>query len=163
MKQFADWKWREAPSYAIGQEVWLDARNLKTERPAKKLSLRRLGPFRVLRPVPQDAHYPSTYRLALPPSWKIHPVFHVSLLQPALLNTDLHLVATDNNRPPPDVINGEEEYEVEMILDHRGGKRCRQYLVKWRGYPVSDATWEPKTSLRHAPDILLRYEDSLKG
>jgi hypothetical protein len=80
MKRFVDWKWREAPSYTIGQEVWLDAQNLKTEHPAKKLSLRRLSPFKVLGPVPQDAHYPSTYHLALPPSWKIHLVFHVSLL-----------------------------------------------------------------------------------
>jgi hypothetical protein len=80
MKRFADRKRREAPSYAVGQEVWLDAQNLKTEHPAKKLSLRRLSPFKVLRPVPQDAHYPSAYRLALPPSWRIHLVFHVSLL-----------------------------------------------------------------------------------
>jgi hypothetical protein len=80
MKQFADQKWREAPSYAVGQEVWLDAQNVKTEHPEKKLSLRRLSPFNVLRPVPQDAHYPSTYHLALPPSWKIHLVFHMSLL-----------------------------------------------------------------------------------
>jgi hypothetical protein len=129
----------------------------------KKLSLRRLGPFKVLGPVPQDAHYPSAYRLALPPSWRIHPVFHMSLLQPALLNTDLHLAATDNNRPLPDIINSEEEYEVDTILDHQGGKHRHQYLVKWQGYPVSDATWEPKTSLHHAPDIILRYEDLLEG
>jgi hypothetical protein len=97
MKQFVDQKWREAPSYAIGQEVWLDTWNLKTEHPAKKLSLRQLGPFKVLRLVPQDVHYPSAYRLVLLLSWKIHLVFHMSLLQPALLNTDLHLAATDNN------------------------------------------------------------------
>jgi hypothetical protein len=97
MKRFADLKQREAPSYTIGQEVWLDAHNLKTEHPAKKLSLQRLGPFKILGPVPQDMHYPSTYRLALLPSWKIHPVFHVSLLQLALLNNDLHLAVTDVN------------------------------------------------------------------
>jgi hypothetical protein len=80
MKRFADRKRREAPSYAIGQEVWLDAWNLKTERPAKKLSLWRLGPFKVLGPVPQDAHYPSAYCLALLPSWKIHPVYILFLI-----------------------------------------------------------------------------------
>jgi hypothetical protein len=70
----------EAPSYAVGQEVWLDAQNLKTEHLMKKSSLQWLGPFKILGPVPQDGHYPSAYRLALLPSWKIHLVIHVSLL-----------------------------------------------------------------------------------
>jgi hypothetical protein len=163
MKWFADWKRREVPLYAVGQEVWLDAQNLKTECPTRKLSLWWLSPFKILGPVPQDAHYPSTYRLALLPSWKIHPVFHVSLLWPALLNTDLHPAAIDNNWLLPDIINGEEEYEVEVILDHQGGKHHHQYLVKWWGYPPLDATWEPKYSLCHAPNIVLHYEDLLEG
>jgi hypothetical protein len=50
-----------------------------------------------------------------------------------------------------------------VILDHQGGKRHHQYLVKWQGYLHSDATWEPKVSLHHAPDIILCYEDSLEG
>jgi hypothetical protein len=95
-KQFADQKWKEAPSYTVGQEVWLDAWNLKTEHLMKKLSLQRLGPFKVLGLVLQDAHYPSAYHLVLPPSWKIHLVFHMLLLQLALLNTDLHPMAIDN-------------------------------------------------------------------
>jgi hypothetical protein len=91
-------------------------------------------------PVPQDAHSPSTYQLALPPSWKVHPVFHMSLLRPAVLNDRLHPLAIINVQPPPDIIHGEEEYEVKAVLDHQGGKRHRQYLVKWCGYPNSDTT-----------------------
>jgi hypothetical protein len=144
MKQFMDQKWKEAPLYVIGQKVWLDTRNIQTEHPSKKLDQHRLGPFEVLAPVPHDAHSPSAYRLALPPSWKIHPVFHVSLLRPANIYSGLHPVAMVEDRPPPDIIQGEEEYEVEAILDHRGGKHIRQYLIKWKGYPSSDATWEPR-------------------
>jgi hypothetical protein len=163
MKQFVDRKWKEAPLYAIGQKVWLDARNIQTERPSKKLDQHRLSPFEILAPVPHDAHSPSAYRLALPPSWKIHPVFHVSLLRPANINSGLHPVVAVEDHPPPDVIQGEEEYEVETILDHRGGKRRRQYLVKWKGYPSSDTTWEPRRALRHAPDVVNRYESALEG
>ena len=46
-------------------------------------------------------------------------------------------------RPPPDLIDNEEEYEVEQILDSRtrGRNRRIQYLVKWVGYPDSDNQW----------------------
>jgi hypothetical protein len=79
--------------------------------------------------VPKDAHSPSAYQLALPPSWKVHLVFHVSLLRPTILNDQLHPPAVINVWPPPDIIQGEEEYEVEVVLDHQGGKRHCQYLV----------------------------------
>jgi hypothetical protein len=113
--------------------------------------------------VPKDAHSPSTYRLALPPSWKAHLVFHVSLLRPTVLSDQLHPPAIIDIWPLPDIIQGEEEYEVEAVLDHWGGKWRHQYLVKWHGYPNSDTIWEPKSSLRHAPDIISHYESSLEG
>jgi hypothetical protein len=69
----------------------------------------------------------------------------------------------DDTQPLPGFIDGEEEFEVKMILDHQGGKHRWEYLVKWRGYPVSDATWEPKRSLHHAPDVVLQYEEGLEG
>jgi hypothetical protein len=87
----------------------------------------------------------------------------MSLLMPTNINSDLHPVAMVEDRPPPDIIQGEEEYEVEAILDHRGGKRRRQYLIKWKGYPSSDITWELKWALRHAPDIVTRYKSDLEG
>jgi hypothetical protein len=87
----------------------------------------------------------------------------VSLLRPANINSDLHPVAAVEDHPPPDIIQGEEEYEVEVILDHRGGKCRRQYLIKWKGYLSLDVTWELGWALCHAPDIVNRYESILKG
>ena len=83
---------------------------------------------------------PITYQLTLPEQWKIHPVFHVDLLTP-YKETTFH--GANYTRPPPDLINNEEEYEVEEILDSRvrGRKRQVQYLVKWVGYPDSDNQW----------------------
>ena len=79
-----------------------------------------------------------TYRLTLPSQWKIHNVFHACLLTPDK-KTDLH--GDTETRPPPDLINGNEEYEVEVILTHRTYKnRQTRYLVKWKGYDSSENT-----------------------
>jgi hypothetical protein len=74
------------------------------------------------------------------PKWKIHPVFPVDLLTP-YKETDLH--GPNYMIPPPDLIKGEEEFEVECILDsrHFGCNKKIQYLVKWTGYPDSDNQW----------------------
>ena len=116
-----------------------------------KLSPKREGPFKVL-----DVLSPWTYRLELPPQWRIHPVFHASLLTPYHEN-DTH--GPTHPRPPPDVINNEEEFEVEAILAHKGTGNRTRYLVKWVGYPTSENTWEPAANLSNAGDILTAYKD----
>ena len=55
------------------------------------------------------------------------------------------------------VVDGEEEYEVEAILRHKGKGAQRSYLVMWQGYPITEASWEPKSHLRNAPLILEDY------
>ena len=67
----------------------------------------------------------------------------------------------DQSHPLPNLIQGIEEYEVDQILDHRHGKRRRQYLVKWKGYPELEATWEKASDLKHAPDAIHIYLESL--
>ena len=98
---------------------------------------------------------PVTYQLTLPTTWQIHPVFHASLLSP-YVETDAH--GPNYSRPPPDLISGEEFYEVEQIQDHQhhGCSRTLQYLIKWKGSPKSDNTWEP-ADLVLAPDLLTKY------
>ena len=62
-------------------------------------------------------------------------------------------------RPPsPMVVDGEEQYEVEAIFRHKGKAAQPLYLVMWKGYPITEASWEPKLHLRNAPLIL---EDDL--
>jgi hypothetical protein len=83
---------------------------------------------------------PITYQLTLPGTWKIHNVFHVDLLNP-YIKTEFH--GPNYTRPPPDLVQGEEEYKVEKVLDSRQyGRGCKiQYLIKWKGYPESDNKW----------------------
>jgi hypothetical protein len=97
MKRFMDRKRKEVPRFTPGESVWLDLRNISTGHPLKKLDACHMGPFEVIKGIPRDACTPSTYHLCLPLSWKVHPVFHVSLLQPAYERVDLHLVDEDSN------------------------------------------------------------------
>ena len=84
---------------------------------------------------------PVNYRLRLPTQWSIHDVFHTDLLTP-YRETRTH--GPNYLRPPPELVDGVEEFEVERILDsrRRGRGRKLQYLVKWVGYPDSDNQWE---------------------
>ena len=63
--------------YHVGDQVWLEGKNLKFPYQATKLNPKHYGPFRVTREIS-----PVAYQLQLPPSWNIHPVFHASLLSP---------------------------------------------------------------------------------
>src|SRR6266404_313034 len=141
--------------YSQGQQVWLDATHLKLPHQKAKLTPKRLGPFKILKEIS-----PVAYRLALPVNWRIHDVFHASLLNP-YHETKVH--GPNFTRPPPDLIKGEEEYEVERIVAHRmfGRSKSLQYLIKWRGYPESDNSWEPADQV-HAPDLVKHYHSAAK-
>ena len=83
-------------------------------------------------------------------------MFHIDLLTP-YRETDLH--GSNYSRPAPDLVNNEEEYKVEKILDTRqfGRGRKRQYLIKWKGYPDSDNEWVDKQDI-HAPEAIREFE-----
>jgi len=97
------------PKLEISDEVWLLCRHVKTNRPSSKLDYKRLGKFPIIQKVSSHA-----YKLDLPTSMKIHPVFHISLLEPA--STD-PLPGQIQPTPPPVIIEEEPEWEVEEILD----------------------------------------------
>ena len=143
---------REGRKFQKDDLVWLEGRNLKTDQPASKLAAKRYGPFPVVQVLS-----PVTYQLTLPEQWKIHPVFHVDLLTP-YKETAFH--GANYTRPPPDLINNEEEYEVEQVLDSRvrGRNRKIQYLVKWVGYPDSDNQWLDADQLT-ADDAIREFKE----
>ena len=97
---------------------------------------------------------PVVYRLNLPPGWKIWPVFHVSKLKRFRRSNEF---VREDQPLPPILVDGEEEYEVKGILRHKGDGALRRYLVLWKGYPLTEATWEPECHLEHAPQILEDY------
>jgi hypothetical protein len=144
-KEFADEHRCTPPPFKIGDQVWLLRRNVKTNRPSGKLDFKRLGPFTIIKEV-----NPVAFRLNLPPSLKIHDVFHVSLLEPYFPNS---IPGRTQEPPPPVTIEGETEYEVNEILDSKILRRRLLYLVDWKGYAPSERSWEPAKHL-HCPELV---------
>ena len=140
--------------YQKGDQVWLDGRNMKTYHPSAKLAAKRHGPFPIER-----ALSPIDYQLTLPEQWKIHDVFHVDLLTP-YRETEFH--GPNYNRPPPDLMRGEEQYEVEQVLnEHSYGRwKRKQYLVKWKGYPDSDNQWLDAKDMENAQELIAEFHSS---
>ena len=137
--------------YKTGDLVWLEGRNLQIDQPLVKLSPKRHGPFKIGKVLS-----PITYQLELPPQWKIHDVFHADLLTP-YHESELH--GPNFTKPPPDLIDREEEYEVEEILQSRkyGRQRKVQYLIKWKGYLDSENQWVDWDDM-HADEALVEFK-----
>ena len=150
MRRIADRQKNTFVPFKKGDLVWLDTRNIKTMN-NPKIGPRREGPF-----VISDVLGPLTYQLELPPTWQIHNVFHVILLQPYIEN-ETH--SANFPRPPPELLEGEEVYEVESILRHRRQGHGYQYLLKWRGYLITDATWESESAFSDDGNMLTTYKD----
>ena len=136
--------------FKLNDQVWLELKHLALPHQSKKLAPKCVGPFCITKVIS-----PVAFQLGLPSSWHIHDVFHASLLTPYHETT---AYGPNFIRPPPDLIDGEEEYEVEAVLNHRmfGRRRQVQYLIKWKGYPHSDNTWEPLENI-HAEDLIKAY------
>ena len=129
--------------------MWLEATNLHTTHPTQKLRPKRYGPFEVLETV-----RPVNFRIDLPDQWKIHNVFHARLLHP-YQETEEHSI--NFQELPPDLIEGEEEWEVEQILDERIRNKEQQYLIRWKGYLDAHNLWEPLANI-NAPDLISHFQ-----
>jgi hypothetical protein len=96
----------------------------------------------------------------------IHPVFHVSRLKPYRSNDENEWpgrIIESEIRPAAELLNdGEQAWEVERILKKRTRRFGRgqriEYLVKWKGYPDYEASWEPSSNLREAPEAIQSFE-----
>ena len=145
MQRYADLNRGQAPVYKEGDKVWLSAKDLKLNRPARKLSERQLGPFEIAKVV-----LPNVMKLKLPASYKIHDVINVSRLR-------LYKEPSAGQRtipPEPVEVEGQPEYEVEEVLDSRLKKGKLEYLVKWSGYTDEYNTWEPVSNLENSKETI---------
>ena len=141
--------WNFSP-WKVGDKVWLEAMNICLNYLSRKLAPKRQGPFEI-----SQVLSPLTYHLCLPTTWKIHNVFHTTLLS-SYKATEAH--GPNFSKPPPDLIGTKEEYKVEQIVSHHGTSGCHRYLTAWKEYPLSENTWELESNLRHTPEILRTYK-----
>ena len=93
------------------------------------------------------------YHLAIPPRWRVHDVFHVSLLKSYKEGGGDGLAV-----PEPILVDGQEEWEVERILKQRGKGRRVQFLVKYTGFNESESRWLARKDLANCPEVLAEWE-----
>ena len=109
-------------TFEVGDEVVPSTRKIRVNQHLpSKLHRHWIGPYRVARVIS-----PVAYGLDLPPTWRIHPIFHVSNLKRFHRSEEFE---REERPPSPIVVDGEEEYEVEAILMHKGKGAQRLYLV----------------------------------
>ena len=123
-------------NYIPSEKVWLNSRYIKIKR-NRKLEAKFFGPFQVLHPVGKQ-----TYKLELPKKWRIHDVFHVSLLEHDTTRKGREFSVSEFE--PGD----DKKYEVEAIChsavyareSESGHLPGLYYLVSWKGYPEEENT-----------------------
>ncbi len=133
-KDFADVRHAPTPLYHPGDRVWLSTRDIRLRLPCKKLSPRYIGPFKIQRQINEI-----TYQLQLPPRYRIHPTFHVSVLKPcSSLTPDQH---EPDEPPPPEILDQPSVYQVRNIMESRRWGGRLEYLVDWEGYEPEEQSW----------------------
>lgn len=157
MKKWADAK-RRKQEYSIGDKVLIKIlpHQFKAFRGVHKGLIRKYeGPFSIIARVGKVS-----YRLNLPNTLKIHPVFHVSMLKPYF--PDLEDTSRgDSYRAPPIVTSFDKEIDevlAKRIERRRGVQPSTQYLIKWKGLPETEATWETKEDLWQFRNLLQQFE-----
>ena len=146
------------PDFKVGQKVYVKAQYFRTTRPSKKLSEKYFGPFEI---IAQPGSVSFTLRLP-EPMRTVHPVFQVSMLEPALESS---IPNRTEDAPPPVEIDGEIEYEIAEVLDSKIDRRRRcklLYLVRWTGYEGTDeeTSWVTADELSHAQELVQDFHKS---
>jgi len=138
-------KHRRPVDFGVGDKVWVTTKYWKNDRPSRKLANQMEGPYEILE---QVGH---SFRLKLPESMKIHPVFHAEKLRKDHGNP---LPGQSNPEPPPlELQDGETEYEVQEVLAVKLLRGKLKYRVQWKGWDP-DPDWYPASSLSNSPLVL---------
>jgi hypothetical protein len=149
MKQQAD-QHRSERSFEVGDWVFLRLQpykqmSLKQAKKDNKLSPKHYGPYKVLQNIGTMA-----YKLELPASSRVHPVFHVSCLKKVIG----YKIPVQTILPELDE-EGKIILEPEAIIDTRiiqlRNRSISEYLVKWRKLSVEDSSWEDESFIQKHP------------
>jgi transposase InsO family protein len=149
-------KERQDYQFKVGDKVKLSTVNLNLPSTmSRKLTARYLGPFPV-----EKIINPVAYKLKLPTSLKIHPVFHVSLLRP--WKEDTAFPEHKGEFAPVLVYPDDDQWLVDKLLDKRRERVGRQwvikYLVRWLNCGPEDDSWEPASNIEQS--LIAEYEAS---
>jgi len=127
--------------------VWVKTANWSTDRPSRKLAEQMAGPWPVLA---KEGH---SYRVQLPASMKIHPIFPASSLR---RDPNDPLPGQANAPPPPIKVTSDQEYEVQEIVAVRLVRGKLVYKAKWTGAD-EDPEFYPASDFKYSPHLLKRF------
>jgi len=134
----------------VGDNMWLENKNIQQNQPLKKLNNKRYRPFRISKDIGSKV-----FQLELSEGWAIHNVFNEDLLtqcvEPKFKGQYKKLA------PPPTIINEEKEYEVEEVRKYRKWGKRTQYLVHWKGYGDEHNQWITELGLSHMKEAIEDY------
>ena len=167
---------RRPADMAVGDKVWLSNRNLRLDEQgrARKLEALYFGPYEVL-----AMHGSNAAKILLPAGSRLHPVFNLDLLRKFVDGqSEFPERPAHNDRPGPvpeedpaaggpaaaaaaGAADAEPEYEVEAIIGSRGHGLRQSYRVKWRGWPIEQASWRPAAECHETcPERVRQFEET---
>jgi len=152
MRKYADKKRSDTDKYKVGDLVMLSTKDLKYQmvrRRTEKLTERFVGPYRIKKIVLSNA-----IELELLSTVKIHPVVNVSRIRRYVGQVE----GQKKEQPLPVMIEGEEEWEVERILNKRQVRGKDKFLVRWKGFTAESDTWEGRENLKNAKEAIEEFE-----
>jgi len=152
-------KQRRDPKLRIGDSVLINSKFFKDPGsvlpPGFKLRHLREGPYPIL-----DMPSQNVVTVDLPETSRAHPTLNVDKVQKFHSNP-AHFASREDYKPPPAVESLEgNEWEVEKIIGKRVIGSRLDYKVLWKGYPISDSTWEPSINLDGCKDLVIAFERS---
>ena len=152
MKKYADKKRSDTEKYKVGDLVMLSTKDLKYQmvgRRTEKLTERFVGPYKVKEIISSNA-----VRLELPSIVRIYSVVNVSRIRRYVGQVE----GQKKEQPAPVIIEEEEEWEVERILNKRWVRGKNKYLVCWKGFMVESDTWEGRENLENAKEAVEEFK-----
>ena len=152
MKKYVDRKRGEVNNYKVRDLVMLSTKDLKYQivrRRTEKLTERFVGPYKIKKIILSNA-----VELELPSTVKIHLVVNISRIHKYVGQVE----GQKKKQPALVIIEGEEEWEVERILNKQQVRGKDKYLVRWKGFTVESDTWEGRENLKNAKEAIKEFE-----
>jgi len=152
MRKYADKKRSDADEYKVGDLVMLSTKDLKYQmvgRRTEKLTEGFVGPYRI-----KEIISSNVVKLELPSIVKIYPVVNISRVRRYVGQVE----GQRKEQPAPVIIKGEEEWEMEQILNKRKVRGKDKYLVRWKGFTAESDTWEGRENLENAKEAIEEFE-----
>ena len=152
IKKYTNRKRREVNKYKVGDLVILSTKDLKYQmvgRRTEKLTERFVGPYKVKKIISANV-----VELELPSTIRIHPVVNISRICRYIGQVE----GQRKEQPAPVIIEGEEEWKVERILNKQQIRGKDKYLVQWKGFMAESDTWEGIENLENTKEVVKEFE-----